>query len=103
MLLVLQANKLLTDGRSLGQLIKFCGHRNPKTISGYYLDNISNVDGAVVYLGLEQQQDIIQDFRAASIKRNPDLQHLLLAKNLDELKQRRDFVDLCEQIENLSL
>jgi hypothetical protein len=102
-LLVSQANELLTDGRSLGQLMKFCGHRNPKTISGHYLDDMSNVDGAAVYLGLEQRQDITQDFRAASMKRNPDLQHSLPAKNLDELKQRRDFVDLCEQIENLSL
>jgi hypothetical protein len=52
-LLISQANKLLIDGHSLGQLIKFYGHRNPKTISGHYLDNISNIDGAVVYLGLE--------------------------------------------------
>jgi hypothetical protein len=45
---------LLIDGRLLGQLIKFYRHRNLKIISGHYLDNISNVDGAAVYLGLEQ-------------------------------------------------
>ena len=82
--------------------MKFCGHRNPKSIVGHYLDDMSNVDGAAVYLGLEQRQDITQDFRSASMKRNPDLQHSLPSKELDELKQRRDFVDLCEQIENLS-
>lgn len=83
--------------------MKFCGHRNPKTIVGHYLDDMSNVDGAAVYLGLEQRQDITQDFRSASMKRNPDLHHSLPSKDLYELKQRRDFVDLSEQIENLSL
>jgi hypothetical protein len=82
--------------------MKFCGHRNPKTISGHYLDDMSNVDGAAVYLGLEQRQDITQDFRSASIKRNPDIHHSLPTKELDELRQRRDFVDLSEQMENLS-
>lgn len=82
--------------------MKFCGHRNPKTISGHYLDDMSNVDSAAVYLGLEQRQDITQDFRSASIKRNLDIHHSLLTKELDELKQRRDFVDLSEQMENLS-
>jgi hypothetical protein len=57
-LLVLQANELLTNSRSLRQLMKFCRHRNLKTISGYYLDDMSNVDGVAVYFSLEQRQDI---------------------------------------------
>ena len=79
--------------------MKFCGHRNPKTISGHYLDDMSNVDGVAVYLGLEQRQDITQDFRSASIKRTPDLQQSLPAKEQDELRQCRDFVDLYKQID----
>ena len=36
------------------------------------------------------------------MRRNPNLRRSLLAMNLDELKLRRDYIDLCEQIENLS-
>ncbi|KAH6725001.1 hypothetical protein BKA61DRAFT_688306 [Leptodontidium sp. MPI-SDFR-AT-0119] len=60
-------------GYSLGQVMKFAAHRNSKTLVGYYLDNISNVDGTAVFLGLEPRRDLIEDFRSASMKRNPDL------------------------------
>jgi hypothetical protein len=94
---------LATDGGySLRQVMKYAAHRNSKTLVGHYLDDISNVDGAAVFLGLEPQQDLTEDFRSASIRRNPDLRHLLLAKCLDELRQRRDFTDLGEQIDDLS-
>jgi hypothetical protein len=82
--------------------MKFAAHRNSKTLIGHYLDDMSNVDGAATFLGLEPRQDLTEDFRSASMRRNPDLRHSLPAKNLDELKQRWDFVDLCEQIEDLS-
>jgi hypothetical protein len=72
MLRVSQANKLLIDGYLLGQFMKFCGHRNPKTIISYYLDIINNIDSVVTYLGLEPRRDLIQDFRSAFIKRNLD-------------------------------
>jgi hypothetical protein len=65
---------LATDGGySLGQVIKFAMHRNLKTLVGYYLDDISNVDSAVVFLSLEPQRDLTEDFRSTSIKRNLDL------------------------------
>jgi hypothetical protein len=35
--------------------MQFYGRRNPKTIVGHYLDDMSNVDGAAVYLDLEQR------------------------------------------------
>jgi hypothetical protein len=82
--------------------MKFAAHRNSKTLVGHYLDDMSNVDGAAVFLGLEPQRDLTEDFRSASMRRNPDLQHSLPAKHLDELKQRRDFTDLGEQIDKLS-
>jgi hypothetical protein len=53
--------------------MKFAAHRNLKTLVGHYLDNMSNVDGAVVFLGLEPRRDLIEDFRSASIKRSLDL------------------------------
>jgi hypothetical protein len=82
--------------------MKFAAHRNLKTLVRHYLDNISNVDGAAVFLGLEPRRDLTEDFRSVSIRRNLDLRHSLLAKCLDELRQRRDFTDLGEQIDNLS-
>ncbi len=77
-------------------------YRNSKTLVGYYLDDMSNVDSAAVFLGLEPWWDLTEDFHSASIRRNPDLWHSLPAKCLDELRQRCDFTDLGEQIENLS-
>ncbi|KAK0114148.1 hypothetical protein ONS95_013650 [Cadophora gregata] len=60
------------------------------------------MDSTAVFLGLEPQQDLTEDFRSTSIKRNPDLQHSLPGKCLDKLRQRQDFTDLSEQIDNLS-
>jgi hypothetical protein len=82
--------------------MKFAAHRNSKTLVGHYLDDMSNVDGAATFLGLEPRRDLTEDFRSASMRRNPDLRHSLPARNLDELKHRQDFIDLCEQIEDLS-
>jgi len=94
--MIWQAKSATDNGYSLGQVMKFAGHRNPKTLVGHYLDDMSNVDGAAVFLGLEPRRDLTEDFRSASMRRNPDLRQSLPAKNLDELKQRSDFVDLCE-------
>jgi hypothetical protein len=73
MLLISQVNKLLINSRLLEQLIKFCEYKNSKIISGYYLNNINNINGTVIYLDLKQQQNITQDFRVVSIKRNLNL------------------------------
>lgn len=86
----------------LGQVIKFARYRNSKILVGYYLDNISNIDSTAAFLGLEQQYDLIEDFCSVSIKRDPNLRYLLPAKNLDKLKQYYNYIDFCEQIENLS-
>ena len=78
---------MVTDGGySLGQVMKFAGHRNPKTLDGHYLDDMSNIDGTAVFLGLKPRRDITEDFRSASIGRNPGLKHSLLAKIVEELE-----------------
>ena len=64
---------------------------------------MSNLDGAAALLGLEPRKDITKDFQSASMGRNPDLLHSLPAKSLEELEQRPNYVDVCEQIEELSL
>jgi hypothetical protein len=43
----------IDGGYSLGQVMKFAAHKNLKTLIGHYLDDMSNVDGAAVFLGLE--------------------------------------------------
>ena len=82
--------------------MKFAAYRISKTLVGHYLNDISNVDGAAVFLGLEPRRDLIEDFRSVSIRRNPDLRYSLPAKCLDDLRRRRDFTDLGEQINKLS-
>lgn len=82
--------------------MKFAAHRNPKTLVGHYLDDMSTIDGAAAFLGLEQRRDLTEDFRSASMGRDPNLRHSLPAKTLDELKHRQDFASLEEQIEMLS-
>jgi hypothetical protein len=57
----------------LGQVIKFAGHKNSKTLVGYYLDDISNVDSVAAFLNLELRRDLIKDFRSTSIKRDLNL------------------------------
>ena len=53
--------------------MKFTVHRNLKTLVRHYLDDISNIDSTVVFLGLKLQQDLTEDFCSMSIRRNPDL------------------------------
>jgi hypothetical protein len=53
--------------------MKFAGHRNSKTLVGHYLDDMSNVDGAIAFLNLEPRRDLIKDFRFTSIKRDLNL------------------------------
>lgn len=53
--------------------MKFTAYRNLKILIGHYLNDMSNVDGVAVFLGLEPGRDLIEDFRFAFIKRNPDL------------------------------
>jgi molecular chaperone GrpE (heat shock protein) len=83
--------------------MKFAAHRNSGTLVGHYLDDMSNVDGAAAFLNLEPRRDLTEDFRSASMKRNPNLRHSLPTKSLGELKQRRDYINLSEQIEDLSV
>jgi len=82
--------------------MKFAGHRNSKTLVGHYLGDMSNVDGAAAFLNLEPRRDLTEDFRSASMKRDPNLRHSLPTKNREELKQRWDYINLSEQIEDLS-
>ena len=68
--------------------MKFVAHKNSKILISYYLNDISNVDNATIFLNLKPQRDLIKDFRFTFIKRNLDFQHLLSRKCLNKLRQR---------------
>ncbi|KFY05581.1 hypothetical protein V491_09092 [Pseudogymnoascus sp. VKM F-3775] len=63
----------LNGGYSLGQVMKFAAYRNPKTLVGHYLDDISNVDSAAAFLKLKAQGDLTEDFRSMSIGKTSDI------------------------------
>ncbi|KAK3380534.1 hypothetical protein B0T24DRAFT_590996 [Lasiosphaeria ovina] len=83
---------VVDSGHSLSQVMKFAGYRNAKTLVGHYLDDMSNV-----------RRDVTEDFRSASIGRNPGLLQSLPAKAVEELEKRQEYVELSNQIEDLSL
>lgn len=52
---------------------------------------------------MRPRNDLTEDFRTATMKRNPDLQQSLPSKWKEELKGREEYVALTGQIENLKL
>ncbi|OAF60703.1 hypothetical protein VC83_03638 [Pseudogymnoascus destructans] len=74
-------------GYSLGQVMKYAGHRNAKTLVGHYLDDASNVDGTAAFLKTNPRRDLTEYFHSESMKKNPNLPHSLTANILDHLKQ----------------
>ncbi|KAK4205477.1 hypothetical protein QBC40DRAFT_157584, partial [Triangularia verruculosa] len=75
-------------------IIKFAKHKNIKTLINYYLDDISNVDGAAAFLNLEWKRNFTEDFRSMSIRKIPDILFSLPSKDLEKLERRKDFVKL---------
>ena len=53
--------------------MKFIAHRNLKTFIGHYLNDMSNVNNAIIFFGLKPQRDLTKDFRFAFMKRNLNL------------------------------
>ncbi|KAF1346306.1 hypothetical protein EJ07DRAFT_145073, partial [Lizonia empirigonia] len=90
--------KVDDGGYSLGQVMKFAGHRNASTLVGHYLDDMSNVDGAASFLGLDARRDITEDFRSATMLRNPDLPLSLPTEMLELLRQKPEYESLTKSI-----
>ncbi len=87
----------------MGQVAQFAAQRNLKTLVGHYLHTLTTIDGAACYLGIEPRNDLTQDFRTATMKRNPDLRQSLPSKMQEELQSRRDYVAVTQLIQNLNL
>jgi hypothetical protein len=82
--------------------MKFAAHRDSGTLGRSYLDNLTTVDGAASFLGLEARRDITKDFRSASMRRNPNLPFSLPAKLEEELQKREDYVSLSTRLDDIS-
>ncbi|KAL2015888.1 hypothetical protein VTK56DRAFT_4663 [Thermocarpiscus australiensis] len=95
--------KVNDSGASMGQVMKFAAQRNMKTLTGHYLHDLTTVDGAACYLGLQPRNDLTEDFRSATMMRNPDLLQSLPSKLQEELESRDEYVALTRQIDRLTL
>ena len=83
--------------------MKFAAQRNIRTLQGHYLHDLTTIDGAACFLGMQPRNDLTEDFRTATMKRNPDLQQSLPSRMKEELENRDEYVALTRQIENLTL
>lgn len=67
-----------------------------------YLGDISSIDGAGSVLGMEFRRALAEDFRSASVGRNPALRFSLPAKVAEALQASPEFIGLTEQIDRIS-
>ncbi|KAK8038354.1 hypothetical protein PG994_015121 [Apiospora phragmitis] len=94
--------KVDDNGYSMGQVMKFAAHRNPRTLVGHYLADMTNVDGTASFLGLKPRRDLTEDFRSASMRRDPNLPSVLPAKLREALQSQPDYSEATSQIKALS-
>ncbi|KAH6881106.1 hypothetical protein B0T10DRAFT_531651 [Thelonectria olida] len=76
------------NGYSLGQVLRFASQNNTNVLVNHYLGSISTIDGAGSFLGMELRSDLAEDFRSATMRRNPDLQRIFKPR-LANLKAQR--------------
>ncbi|KAK8071921.1 hypothetical protein PG996_005269 [Apiospora saccharicola] len=93
--------KVDDNGYSMGQVMKFAAHRNPRTLVGHYLADMTNVDGTASFLGLKPRRDLTEDFRSASMRREPNLPSALPAKLREALQSQPDYSEITSQIKAL--
>ena len=49
---------ILDSGAAIGQVLKFAGQRNPEVLLHHYLDDMSTIDGAAIFLGTNLGKDL---------------------------------------------
>lgn len=92
---------IIDGGYSLGQVLRFASQNNAGVLHNHYLSNISTVDGAATYLGMQRRTDLAEDFLSATMRWNPGVSHTLPAREEEELKKSDEYVSLEEKIEKL--
>jgi hypothetical protein len=66
--------------------LRFASQKNTHVLVNKYLGNISTIGGAGSFLGMELRTDLAEDFRSATMGRNPDLRFSLPIKAEEELR-----------------
>jgi len=90
------------NGYSNDELLKFAAHTNQTTRTRDYISSICSVDGQGSFHGTELRRDTAEDFRSATVRRNPELLLSLPAKAQDELQERPDYVEVVNALESLT-
>lgn len=96
------ANILLDNGYSLGQVLRFASQSNPGVLVNKYLGSVSTVDGAGSYLGMKLRTDLAEDFRSASVRRNPGLRFSLPTRETEELQNSPEYLSLTREISDIN-
>ncbi|KAK5988066.1 hypothetical protein PT974_12203 [Cladobotryum mycophilum] len=89
-------------GYSLPQVLKFASQNNTNVLVNHYLGNISTIDGAANFLGMQHRTDLAEDFRSATMKWNPNLQSALSMMDLEKLEKNPDYQEVCRTIDELT-
>ncbi|KAG7284893.1 hypothetical protein NEMBOFW57_009508 [Staphylotrichum longicolle] len=76
------------------EVLRFASQNNVHVLANHYLSNVSSVDGAATYLGMQPRTDLAEGFRSATMRLNPGLPQTLPAKEEEELRKSPDFVSL---------
>ncbi|KAH6971271.1 hypothetical protein EDB80DRAFT_553479, partial [Ilyonectria destructans] len=88
-------------GYSLGQVLRFASQRSAGVLFNSYLGDMSTVDGSASYLKLNLRHNLADDFRSASMKRNPNLRFSLTPRERRELEVSPEYAPCTNQIELL--
>ncbi|KAM7219592.1 hypothetical protein V8F06_004973 [Rhypophila decipiens] len=94
--------KVTENGYSNDELLKFAAHTNQVTRTRDYISSICSVDGQGSFLGTELRRDTAEDFRSATVRRNPELFLSLPVKEQDELQERSDYLEVVNAFESLT-
>ena len=94
---------VLDNGYSLGQVLRFASQNNTNVLVNHYLGNISTIDGAGSFLGMELRTDLAEDFRSASAGRNPNLRFSLSTEAAEELRNSPEHILLTKNISEVNV
>ncbi len=83
--------------------MKFAAQRNPRVIGGHYLHDLTTIDGASSFLGMDPRRDLTEDFRTATLRRNPDVSQSLPSHLRKQLKERDDYIAITKEIGDLNI
>ncbi|EHK19893.1 uncharacterized protein TRIVIDRAFT_47147 [Trichoderma virens Gv29-8] len=89
---------LKDNGYTLGQVLKFASQNNPNVLIHSYLGNVSTIDGAASFLGLERRTDLAEDFRSVTMKWNPALNHSIPIREQRDLENSPEYRSIKDRI-----